>query len=101
MIKRTRYRGVVPEARTKWEAEQAETQIRLSVFESRYGRDEGKADVSSFVEETYLPRAKLNRRSWNDDRLIARVLCEFFAGKRSLKSPRCSSRSSRRTAGNQ
>jgi integrase len=81
MIKLLRYRGVIPEARTKWEAEQAETKIRLAVYEGRYGRDEGKASFSSFVEEIYLPWAKLNKRSWNDDRLIARVLCDHFAGR--------------------
>jgi len=82
MIKQTRYRGVVPEARTKWQAEQAETKIRLLVYEGKYGQVDGNGSFTDFVKETYLPWAKLNKRSWNDDRLIAGVLCEYFAGKK-------------------
>ena len=29
MVQRVRYRGAIPEARTKWQAEKADTKIRL------------------------------------------------------------------------
>jgi Cys-tRNA synthase (O-phospho-L-seryl-tRNA:Cys-tRNA synthase) len=36
-IRRTRYREVIPEARTKAQAEQAEIKIRNRFFEGKYG----------------------------------------------------------------
>ena len=38
MIRRQRYRGAIPEARTKAEAEQAETTIKTKVYERKYGK---------------------------------------------------------------
>jgi hypothetical protein len=35
-IRGVRYRGAIPEARTKFEAEKAETKIRQDVYEGRY-----------------------------------------------------------------
>ena len=35
-----RYRGSIPEARTKWQAEQAEFRIRREIFEGRFGKTE-------------------------------------------------------------
>ena len=36
-----KYRGRIPEARTKYEAEQAEIKIRRDVFEGKYGKQFG------------------------------------------------------------
>ena len=47
-VRGVRYRGSIPEARTKKDAEQAESKIKQDVFEGRYGkRDTGTMTVSS------------------------------------------------------
>jgi hypothetical protein len=62
-----RYRGAIPEARTKWQAEQAE-RIKQEIFEGRFGRQEtGKRLVTDFIDSDYLPWANANKRSWRED----------------------------------
>jgi len=53
---RVRYRGVIPEARTKWEAEQAEIKIKREIFEGRFGQlDLGSEKLADFIEKVFLP----------------------------------------------
>jgi hypothetical protein len=54
MIKTRRYRGVIPEARTKAQAERAETQIRQDAYEKKYEKVAAPS-FESFVKEEYLP----------------------------------------------
>ena len=64
----TRYRKIVPLARTKWDAEQAETVAKKELFEKRFGVEEkGTALLSEFLDEVYLPWSKANKKSWRDD----------------------------------
>jgi hypothetical protein len=49
-----RYRGAIPEARTKWQAEKAETRIRLAAYENRYGGSSGDELLSEFIEARIL-----------------------------------------------
>jgi integrase len=81
MVRRVRYRGAIPEARTKWQAEKVEARIRLEVYENRYGRSSGGQLLSEFVDKVFLPWSKANKRSSRDDELHANVICDFFAGK--------------------
>ncbi len=91
-IRGVRYRAAIPEARTKYEAEQAETEARQAVFEGRYGRPTGETSFAEFVgdpeaaneefaEATYLAWAKESKRSWRHDVFRARVLLKHFRGK--------------------
>lgn len=80
-IKRVRYREGIPEARTKSQAFQAETKARQDVFDGKYKRSTGGQLFSAFVEKTFLPWSRLNKRTWYDDQLIAKVLIDFFSGK--------------------
>ena len=91
-IRVTRYRGSIPEARLKSEAEQAEVERRKEVFEGRYGRPRGakpfaefvgdpEAENDEFAEGTYLDWARTNKKTWRHDRFRARVLIEAFRGK--------------------
>lgn len=91
-IRGVRYREAVPEARTKFEAEQAEIEAKKAVFEGRFGRPSGGSDFAAFVGDpnakagefadgSYLAWAKDNKRSWGHDRFRAKVLLEFFRGK--------------------
>ena len=79
----------MPEARTKFEAEQAEIEAKKAVFEGRYGRPTGEYDFAKFVGDpnakddefeagTYLAWAKENKRSWRHDQFRVKVLIEFF-----------------------
>lgn len=77
-----RYREAIPGARTKWQAEQAETAARDDVFEGRLGvRQLGKQLLSEFVAETFVPWSKANKRTWRNDEIIANQWAERFRGK--------------------
>jgi integrase len=87
-----RYRGPIPEARTKYEAEQAEIKLKRDVFEGKYGKQFGTmpfsefvgnpdADNSQFGEGTFLEWSRNNKRSWKHDRFRVRVLLQAFRGK--------------------
>jgi len=81
-VRGVRYRGAIPEARTKWEAEQAESKIRREVYEGRFGQvQSGTMKLTDFVDEIYMPWAKANKRSWKGDSCYAIVLKEYFKDK--------------------
>jgi len=83
MIRRQRYRGAIPEARTKAEAEQAETKVKNKVYERKYGKVSASRQFGEFVNTTYLPWARANKRSSRDDELHATVFSRHF-GKKGL-----------------
>ncbi len=81
MVRGRRYRGAIPEARTKEEAENALTKIRRDAYERKFDRvAKGNQSFVKYVSNTYLPWAMANKRSWRDDVMHARIICEFFAG---------------------
>jgi integrase len=81
-IKGVRYREAISEARTKWQAEQAETKARDQVYQGVYGTPQlGAQDLGQFVSETYMPWAKANKRTWRNDEIIATQWAETFSGK--------------------
>jgi len=55
MIRRQRCRGALPEARTKAEAEQAETKIKTKIYERKVGNVSASIRFAEFVRSTYLP----------------------------------------------
>ncbi|MGH9759792.1 MAG: tyrosine-type recombinase/integrase, partial [Blastocatellia bacterium] len=81
MIRRVRYRGVIPEALNKAQAKRAEDNIRLAIYAGKYGGEPGETLLRTFVDDVYLPWATLNKRHPKDDRLHCRVICDYFAGK--------------------
>jgi integrase len=80
-IRRRRYREAIPEAHTKYEAEQAEIEAKKAVFEGRYGRATGEADFMDFIHKVFLPWSKQNKRRWYDDELWAVAIEPWFKGK--------------------
>lgn len=72
----------IPEARTKQEAEQAQTKIKRDIFDDKYNPAAGNRDFTEFVDEVFLPWAKASKKSWKDDEERAKPLKEFFKGKR-------------------
>ncbi len=69
----------VPSARTQAQAERAENQIREAIYERRY--DPGKKLFSEFVDETFLPWSKANKRSHREDEQRSVTLKDFFGEK--------------------
>ena len=81
MIRKQRYRGAIPEARTKAEAEQAETKTKTKIYERKYGKVSASIPFTEFVRSTYLPWARANKRSSSDDEFHAEVFCCHFGNK--------------------
>jgi integrase len=80
-IKGQRYREAIPEATTKWQAEQAENKARTEVFDATYGiRQLGTQLFAGFVKDIYIPWAKINKRTWRNDQYIANFWCETLKG---------------------
>jgi integrase-like protein len=69
----------VPSARTQAQAERAENQIREAIYERRY--DPGKKLFSEFVDETFLPWSRANKRSYREDEQRSVTLKDFFGEK--------------------
>jgi len=67
MIRRQRYRGAIPEARTKAQARRVENQQREEVYNRRFGLAGDNITFQKFTEDTYLPWARDHKRSWKDD----------------------------------
>src|SRR6185369_12674899 len=81
-INGARYRGALKTARTKLQAEEAERAILLTVHQGTYALCQDKQTLADFVEETYLPWAKANKRSWQIDTSRLKPIREFFGKKR-------------------
>jgi len=73
-----RYREPIPEAQTKADAFQAEAKIRSDLFGGRYGGIKLTPVLADWINDTYLPWAHSNKRSWYDDEWIGKVLCDHF-----------------------
>src|SRR5690348_9457073 len=82
MIRTVRYRGVISEAQNKWQAEKAESKIRNEIYEGKYGKATGEILFSDFVEKSYVPWTKANKRSWKDDLCRLKPLLACFGKKR-------------------
>jgi hypothetical protein len=57
------YRGALPEARTKPQAERAETKIRDSVYEGKYGAVSPRDSYSQGLHQRYLPSLVENQQA--------------------------------------
>ena len=76
-----RYRGSIPEARVKAQAERAEVAIRDSVYEGTYGKTVNAPKLRDFVAATFLPWSKANKRTWVHDEFCSRPLIEAMGSK--------------------
>lgn len=72
-----RVRKAIKEARTKRQAERAERVLRDEIFEKRYGNG-GQRFFAEFVETTYKPYAKEQKRGYGVELSILKVLIERF-----------------------
>src|SRR5260370_31107905 len=76
-----RYRGSILEARVKAQAERAEVKIRDSVYEGTFGKRIKAPKLRDFVADTFLPWAKLNKRTWVHDEFRSRPLIQAMGNK--------------------
>src|SRR6266849_1152555 len=76
-----RYRGSIPEARVKAQAERAETTIRESVYEGKYGKSVDAPKLRDFIAETFMPWAKTNKRTCVHDEYRSRPLIKAMGSK--------------------
>jgi integrase len=68
----------IPEARTKAEAQKAETAIRAEFYAGKYGESVAPL-FAKFVEGVYVPWAKSNKRSYDTaDAVYLKPLLKFF-----------------------
>ncbi len=81
-IRGVRYRKAVPEARTKYEAEQAEIQAKREVYEGKYGKEPSNITLKGFIEKVYLPFARSEKRSWVTDQSRVKTLIAYFKNKK-------------------
>src|SRR5262249_26648598 len=81
MIRHVRYRGAIPEARTKDEATRAETEIRRSVYNGTYGQSQGAKQLINYAMEVYIPAADTNKKSAASDHYHVRVFQEYCGDK--------------------
>ena len=74
-----RYRGSIPEARVKAQAERAENAIRDQVYEGQYGKKKAAAPLlRDFVTNTFLPWSRANKRTWREDVYRSQSILAFF-----------------------
>jgi integrase len=76
-VRGERYRGSIPEARNKAQAERAEAKIRLDLFEQRFGDGISK-HFAEFVKETYEPWARSKRSYHTGESCHIRTLVAYF-----------------------
>lgn len=76
-----RYRGSIPEARVKAQAERAEVAIRDSAYEGIYGKSIDAPKLRDFVADTFLPWSKANKRTWVHDEFRSRPLLKAMGNK--------------------
>ncbi len=79
-----RVKEAIPEAQTKKQAEQVETQIRQAIFDRKYNRASAVTRFSDFVDSVFVPWTRENKRSYKDDEQRAAKLKEFF-GHRAIR----------------
>ncbi len=65
-------------ARTKAQAERAESTTREDIYNGRYNKATATAKFSDFVDDPYLPWAKGNKLSYADDRRRSKTLKAWF-----------------------
>jgi hypothetical protein len=65
-------------ARTKAQAERAESTTREDIYNRRYNKATATARFSDFVDEQYLPWARGNKLSYGDDKRRSKTLKGWF-----------------------
>jgi integrase len=73
-----RERKRIPTARTKAQAQEAERDFLKQIHEGTFGSQKAVITFKQFVEETFKPWTKSNKKSWRSDLSRLKPLVEFF-----------------------
>jgi integrase len=68
----------IPGARTKQQAERAESAIREAIYNGKYNKEANSKPFSEFVDQVFVPWARENKASWRNDESRAKELKAFF-----------------------
>ncbi len=77
-----RYRGSIPEARVKAQAERAEIKIRDSVYEGKYFKVVRAPGLSDFIRDNFLPWCLANNRTWREFKYRSTTIMKHFGNVR-------------------
>jgi hypothetical protein len=72
-----RHRGSIPEARNRAQAERAEAQIKLALFEQKFGDGISK-NFAEFVAAVYVPWAEGKRGYQQSEKKHLSAVVDFF-----------------------
>jgi len=86
-IRGQKYYRQVPEAQTKAQALVAEANLRLEIFEGRYGKEGeevGAHDFADFARRFFLPHKKdiVSALTYQHEQYKVAAICEHFKGKK-------------------
>ena len=77
-IRGVRYKGAIPEARTRDKAVEAENKIKQEVYEGRYEIFSGEQSFTEFVRKKYVKWAERNSKWSHYEAGIVNAICKFF-----------------------
>jgi integrase len=81
-IKGIRYRGPIPDARLKKDAEETETDLRRKIYQGEGSKPMGGSVFVDYAEGPFLSWSRDNKRSWKDDRSRIKAFREYFGVKK-------------------
>ena len=77
-----RYRGSIPEARVRAQAERAEIKLRDSVYEGKYFKAVKAPGLSAFIQDVFLPWCQANNRTWREYQYRSTTIIKHFGNVR-------------------
>jgi len=77
-----RHRKMIPHARLKEQAKNAEVKLQQEMFDNRFNPQKKAPLLSDFIDEHFLPWSRANKRSCYHDGWRSKSIKDFFAGKR-------------------
>ena len=77
-IRGVRYKGAIPEARTRDKAVESENKIKQDVYEGRYEIFSGEQSFNEFVRKKYVKWAERNSKWSHHEAGIINAICKFF-----------------------
>lgn len=78
MIRGQRHRAAVPEARTKQQADRAESEAREAIYQRRYGIAGETITFAQFYAEVFLPWSRTHRRGHHTEEIRLKPALEYF-----------------------
>lgn len=81
VLRGTRIKRSLPEARTKEQAQQVETQLKQAIFDGRYSEACATTRFADFVRKVYAPQAALERKHFEREAHRVNSLINYFGNR--------------------